>query len=118
MDVQVPVARMDRTQSEESLGQNYFDTHNPNFKKYGARKIRFIADLLSVGVSPITSDADVIWIRDPRKYFVDGSFASADILVTMTTPAANPYSYANLLTTILPCWYTRSAMIASTFRMI
>eukprot|EP00958_Prasinococcus_capsulatus_P030275 scaffold8026_cov444-Prasinococcus_capsulatus_cf.AAC.1 len=54
---------------KQGLGGRYFNIHNPNFKKYGALKIGFIADLLSLGVGPVTSDADVVWIRDPRDRF-------------------------------------------------
>ena len=53
-----------------------------SFKKMGTVKTKFVQDLLEIGVAPISTDADVTWLRDPRAYFETGSYAVADALVS------------------------------------
>lgn len=56
--------------------------NDKSFKKMGSVKTLFIYDLLDLGFKPIVSDADVVWLRDPRKYFLSKSYAHADVLVS------------------------------------
>jgi hypothetical protein len=44
-----------------------------SFKKMGTVKTKFVQDLLEMGVAPILTDADVVWLRDPRDYFSQGT---------------------------------------------
>ncbi|OUS46581.1 nucleotide-diphospho-sugar transferase-domain-containing protein [Ostreococcus tauri] len=52
------------------------------FKKMGTVKTKFVQDLLDLGIAPILSDADVVWMRDPREVFNNGTFKYADILIS------------------------------------
>ena len=40
------------------------------------------AGSVGIGVAPILTDADVVWLRDPRPYFRRGTYAVADALVS------------------------------------
>ena len=60
----------------------YFNTGNPAFKRMGAVKTLFVWELLNMGLHPVLTDADAIWLRDPREYFNLGSLADADILIS------------------------------------
>ena len=61
---------------------NFFSIQSSDFRKYSAVKTAFILSLLERGITPIMSDADVIWMRNPKEYFFRGSLADADILVS------------------------------------
>ena len=61
---------------------NYFNTFSKDFKKYSGVKTAFIKSLLDRNISPIVSDADVIWMKDPKEFFKRGSLAKADILIS------------------------------------
>ena len=53
-----------------------------SFKKMGTVKTKFIQDLLDLGLAPILSDADVVWMRDPRPLFNNGTYKYADVLIS------------------------------------
>ena len=65
-----------------SAGARYFNTGNPAFRRMGGVKTAFVWELLSQGLHPVLSDADVVWLRDPRQYFAGGALGDADILVS------------------------------------
>ena len=60
----------------------YFKPGSPVFKKMGTVKTKFILEMLRMGLNPILSDADVMWLRDPREHFRRGTYGSADILIS------------------------------------
>jgi hypothetical protein len=79
----VPAVRLDGSAVlAASSGARYFGTGNPAFKRMGGVKTAFVWELLSAGLHPVLSDADVVWLRDPRPYFDNASLAQADILVS------------------------------------
>ena len=53
-----------------------------SFKKMGSVKTKFIQDLLDLGLAPILSDADVVWMQDPRPLFNNGTYKYADVLIS------------------------------------
>ena len=55
---------------------------NPAFKRMGAVKTRFVWDVLRLGLAVALTDADTVWLRDPRGAFVRGSLAAADVLTS------------------------------------
>jgi len=61
---------------------NFLRTSDKDFRKMGTVKTRFIKDLLDLNLRPIVSDADVVWLRDPRPYLNAGSYGTADALVS------------------------------------
>jgi hypothetical protein len=63
-------------------GADFIKAGDGSFKKMGTVKTKFVQDLLELGVSPILTDADVVWLRDPRAYFNQGTYALADALVS------------------------------------
>lgn len=62
--------------------QNFITGESQAFKKMGTVKTKFIQDLLELGVAPILSDADVVWMKDPRDIFNNGTYKYADILIS------------------------------------
>ena len=62
--------------------QKFITGKSQAFKKMGTVKTKFIQDLLELGVAPILSDADVVWMRDPREVFNNGTYKYADILIS------------------------------------
>jgi hypothetical protein len=79
----VPAVRLDGSAVlAASSGARYFGTGNPAFKRMGGVKTAFVWELLSAGLHPVLSDADVVWLADPRPYFDNASLAQADILVS------------------------------------
>jgi hypothetical protein len=79
----VPCVRLDGSAVlAASAGARYFNTGNAAFRRMGGVKTAFVWELLSQGLHPVLSDADVVWLRDPRPYFATGSLAAADILVS------------------------------------
>ena len=63
-------------------GASFIKAGDGNFKKMGTVKTKFIQDLLELGIAPILTDADVVWLKDPREYFMRGTYAVADALVS------------------------------------
>ena len=63
-------------------GAHFITAGSAAFKKMGTVKTKFVQDLLDMNLNPILSDADVVWMRDPRKYFNKGTYGKADILVS------------------------------------
>ena len=79
----VPCVRLDGSAVlAASAGARYFNTGNPAFRRMGGVKTAFVWELLSQGLHPVLSDADVVWLRDPRQYFAAGALGDADILVS------------------------------------
>ncbi len=79
----VPAVVLDgRAVLAASAGAQYFGTGNPAFRRMGGVKTAFVWELLSQGLHPVLTDADVVWLRDPRPYFSNGSLGDADILVS------------------------------------
>ena len=66
----------------KNRGDAFIKAGSASFKKMGTVKTKFIQDLLEMGVAPILTDADVVWLRDPRAYFRRGTYAVADALVS------------------------------------
>eukprot|EP00756_Hemistasia_phaeocysticola_P001511 Hpha_TRINITY_DN11063_c0_g2::TRINITY_DN11063_c0_g2_i1::g.92856::m.92856/K20784/XEG113; arabinosyltransferase len=66
----------------QSRRQSFITQSDGSFKKMGSVKTKFVLDLLQLGVSPILTDADVVWLRDPRPYFDEGNYADADVLIS------------------------------------
>ena len=62
--------------------ESFIKAGDESFKKMGTVKTKFVQDLLEIGVAPILTDADVVWLRDPRPYFRRGTYAVADALVS------------------------------------
>ena len=60
----------------------YFKPGSPVFKKMGTVKTKFILEMLRMGLNPILSDADVMWLRDPREHFKHGTYSEADVLIS------------------------------------
>eukprot|EP01065_Artemidia_motanka_P036822 TRINITY_DN4485_c0_g1_i2.p1 TRINITY_DN4485_c0_g1~~TRINITY_DN4485_c0_g1_i2.p1 ORF type:complete len:689 (+),score=169.44 TRINITY_DN4485_c0_g1_i2:61-2127(+) len=63
-------------------GAKFIQQGDGSFKKMGSVKTKFVQDLLDLGISPILTDADVAWLRDPRPYFDRGSYRTADVLIS------------------------------------
>ena len=53
----------------KNRGQSFIKAGDGSFKKMGTVKTKFIQDLLELGIAPILTDADVVWLKDPRDYF-------------------------------------------------
>ena len=66
----------------EDRDQEFITQKSKTFKKMGTVKTKFIQDLLELGIAPILSDADVVWMRDPRELFNNGTYAYADVLIS------------------------------------
>ena len=66
----------------KNRGQQFITAGDKSFKKMGTVKTKFIQDLLELGIAPILTDADVVWLKDPRSYFKRGTYITADALVS------------------------------------
>ena len=66
----------------EQRDETFITAKSEAFKKMGTVKTKFIEDLLELDVAPILSDADVVWMRDPREYFNAGTYKYADLLIS------------------------------------
>ena len=66
----------------KNRGQQFITAGDKSFKKMGTVKTKFIQDLLELGIAPILTDADVVWLKDPRSYFKRGTYITADVLVS------------------------------------
>ena len=66
----------------KNRGASFIKAGDGSFKKMGTVKTKFIQDLLELGIAPILTDADVVWLKDPREYFNKGTYAIADALVS------------------------------------
>jgi len=66
----------------EARNTQFIAHGSESFKKMGTVKTKFVEDLLDIGVAPILSDADVVWMRDPRPVFNNGTYKYADILIS------------------------------------
>ena len=66
----------------DNRDQEFITQKSKTFKKMGTVKTKFIQDLLELGIAPILSDADVVWMRDPRELFNNGTYAYADVLIS------------------------------------
>ena len=66
----------------EQRDETFITAKSEAFKKMGTVKTKFIEDLLELDVAPILSDADVVWMRDPRGYFNAGTYKYADLLIS------------------------------------
>ena len=66
----------------EQRDETFITAKSEAFKKMGTVKTKFIEDLLELDVAPILSDADVVWMRDPRSYFNAGTYKYADLLIS------------------------------------
>jgi arabinosyltransferase len=66
----------------QDRGVKFITAGSQAFKKMGTVKTKFVQDLLDMNLNPILSDADVVWLRDPRDYFNKGTYKVADILVS------------------------------------
>ena len=53
----------------KNRGASFIKAGDGSFKKMGTVKTKFIQDLLELGIAPILTDADVVWLKDPRDYF-------------------------------------------------
>ena len=62
--------------------EHFMTGGSESFKKMGTVKTKFIQDLLDLGLAPILSDADVVWMRDPRPLFNNGTYKYADVLIS------------------------------------
>ena len=66
----------------EARNSEFIAQGSESFKKMGTVKTKFVEDLLEIGIAPILSDADVVWMRDPRPVFNNGTYKYADILIS------------------------------------
>lgn len=82
MQWQVPTLLLQGHSILDSREANYLSINHRSFRKMSTVKTRFIKDLLEIGFRPIVSDADVVWLRDPRPYLRAGSYGTADALVS------------------------------------
>ena len=71
-----------RKHCSEKQGQQFITAGDKSFKKMGTVKTKFIQDLLELGIAPILTDADVVWLKDPRSYFKRGTYITADVFVS------------------------------------
>ena len=78
----VPSMKLTGATVLQGRGASFIKAGDGSFKKMGTVKTKFIQDLLEMGISPILTDADVVWLRDPREYFNTGTYEAADILVS------------------------------------
>lgn len=92
----------------KNRGQSFITAGDKSFKKMGTVKTKFIQDLLELDIAPILTDADVVWLKDPRPYFKRGTYLTADVLVStdcIDVPAdkkdANGCSHVNFNTGVL-----------------
>jgi hypothetical protein len=52
------------------------------FNQIGIVKTRVLSALLHANVTTLMSDVDVVWLRDPRKYFASGELRRAHVAVS------------------------------------
>jgi len=81
-DWNVPTMLLTGNSVLANRGVQFITAGSAAFKKMGTVKTKFVQDLLDMNLNPILSDADVVWMRDPRGYFNKGTYGEADILVS------------------------------------
>lgn len=68
--------------AERVVGGGYVSVHHPAFKRMGVQKVIFLQRLLARGVHVALSDADALWVADPRPFFSGKGLDKADVLVS------------------------------------
>lgn len=75
----VPFVRLDK---QGVAGSRYINTHSSQFRHMGRVKVSFIQRMIERGNTVVMSDADVVWLGDPRNVFSSHGLEAADILVS------------------------------------
>ena len=70
------------TLAESAVGNGYVNIHKAAFKQMGALKVNFVRRLLAKGVHLALTDADALWLGDPRPYFSSLGLERADVLIS------------------------------------
>jgi len=70
------------TLAQSAVGDGYVNIHKAAFKQMGALKVNFVRRLLARGVHLALTDADALWLGDPRPYFASRGLQRADVLIS------------------------------------
>jgi hypothetical protein len=70
------------TLAQSAVGDGYVNIHKAAFKQMGALKVNFVRRLLARGVHLALTDADALWLGDPRPYFASRGLERADVLIS------------------------------------
>ena len=77
--IQLPCVQLN---AASVVGSGYVNTHSPAFKQMGAKKVAFLRRLLARGLRVALTDADALWLSDPRPYFESNGLDTADWLIS------------------------------------